>query len=184
MIAAQEVIICLPTRRGLCKRPMRFRIVDVYGQPGRNHACDFILNRKRIAQRSVKSICPQVRPPRSVDQLRCDANGTVAALDTSFENVTRIEFAADLSNVDASSLVLKRRIPRDHEQLGKSRKLGDDVFGDAFAEIILIWISREVDESQNRNRGKIGRRSRRLGHPPCHHATPVPRADSRASAAS
>src|SRR6476620_5900891 len=120
---------------------IRFRIVDVDGQRGRDHVGDFILNRKRVAQRSIESICPQVSPSRRVDQLSCDANGTIAALDTSFENVTRIEFAADLSNVDASSLVLKRRIPRDHQQLGKSRKLGDDVFGDAFAEIILSWIS-------------------------------------------
>src|SRR6188472_3405052 len=98
IIAAEEVIIGFPAGRGFCKRPMRLRIVDMHGQPGRNHAGYFILNRKCIAQLPVKSICPQMGPPNSVDQLSGDANRAIAALDTSFEDVTRIEFSADLAN--------------------------------------------------------------------------------------
>jgi hypothetical protein len=51
---------------------------------------------------------------------------------------------------------LETRISRDDKELGEARELGDDVFGNAVAEIILLRIAAVVAEGKDGDGGFVG----------------------------
>ena len=67
----------------------------------------------------------------------------------------------DVLDPDRLALVDERRVARDHEQVAKTRQLGDDVLGQAVGEELLLGLAAHVGEWQHRDRGLVGPRPAR-----------------------
>ena len=85
-------------------------------------------------------------PRPGIDQLRGDANPRVDSADAAFHDISHAELATEPLDVDILSPVLKRRVSCNDEQLTEPRELGDDVFGDAVDEILLLGIVAHIRE--------------------------------------
>ena len=110
----------------------------------------------------IVALGPAVGASRGIDELGGDADAIASAANAAFEHVADAELATDLSDVGGLALVLEARIAGDDEQLGEARELGDDVFGDAVAEVFLAWVAAHVGEGKDGDRGLVGQCQRRL----------------------
>ena len=72
-----------------------------------------------------------------IDELGCDAKSISDLTNAALDNVVNIKFAADALRVCSLVPILERRIARQDPQFVPAGQLGDDVFGDAIAEILL-----------------------------------------------
>src|SRR5437867_2719890 len=76
--------------------------------------------------------------------------------------------AACANHIDVLSAVAKRGVARDDAQLPESRQLGDDVFGYAIAEVLLIRVATHIREGQHGDRGlRVRGFTRADGDPRC-----------------
>src|SRR5262245_18455095 len=89
---------------------------------------------------------------RGLYQLGGDANAVAGPAKTTFDCVTDSEFPRHLSYIDTLASILKGRIACDHEQRPEARQLGNNVFCDAVAEILLFRIPTHVGEWQHGDR--------------------------------
>ena len=102
-----------------------------------------------------------------VNQLDRDPDPLADLAHAAFDDVVHAQFARELQHFDRLALVLERRIARDDEQIAKAEQLGDDVFGDAVGEELLLGVAAQVEERQDRDLRLVGalargrRRSRR-----------------------
>ena len=76
---------------------------------------DLILHVKKVCDRFVETLGPNVIASFSVDQLRVDANTIAAALHTAFEDVAHVELASDLLHVRGLAFVGERRVACDDQ---------------------------------------------------------------------
>ena len=118
-----------------------------------------------VAKMSVRSRSKRSaqRWPPSVASISCAVMRTRLPdlADTAFEHEAHAKIAPDLLHLDRPALVGKRRVARDHEQARDLREIGDQVFGDAVAEIVLLDIAAHVHERQHGDR-RLLRQWRRL----------------------
>src|SRR5262249_2226934 len=119
----------------------------------------FVLHRKDIVKVAVVTLGPYVIACLRFDQLRGNAQSFAGTSDTSFDDVLDAQFAPDAPDIDCLVSELERRVSRNHEQRTEPRQLRDDVFGDAVAEVLLLWIAAQVGEGQDSNRWLVVRRS-------------------------
>src|SRR4029077_9178212 len=107
---------------------------------------DLVLQSEDVAERPVVTLGPDVPPRDTIDQLRDDANPRANFANAADENVFDIELARDLDNLHRPSLEGESRIARDDEKRRDPRQVGEDIFGDAVAEVFLLDIAAHVDE--------------------------------------
>src|SRR5262245_28522160 len=105
------------------------------GEDGDNRARHLVLDREGVVQFAVVPLAPTVGAGQGVDELRRDADAVAAASDATLQYILRVQLPPDLPDIDRLALVLEGRISRDDQEIGKPRQFGDDVFGDAVAEI-------------------------------------------------
>ena len=86
-----------------------------------------------------------------VDQLRGDPHPVVQLAHAAFEQILHAQPRGHAVKVLGAALVGEGRVARDDEQRGDLREIGDDVLGDAVAEIVLLGVARHVDEGQHRD---------------------------------
>src|SRR5262245_65813242 len=101
-----------------------------------------------------------------VGELCRDAYPRSLPANAALQDVAHAEIAAYLAHVDALALVLERGIAGDHEQLGEPRQLGNDILGDAVAEVVLALVATNVLERKHSYRRPVGQgqdRSRLFG---------------------
>ena len=123
--------------RAASERALSFGLVHMSGEDRDDRAGNLILDCKDIFELSIVSFGPTVGAGRGIDELRRDADAIAGAADAAFEDVTDAKLATDLPDVRRLAFVLEARVAGDDEQLGEARQLGDDVFGDAVAEVVL-----------------------------------------------
>ena len=78
------------------------------------------------------------------------------AANAALQDVAHAEIASDLAHVGRLALVLEGGIAGDDEQLGEPRQLGDDIVGNAVAEIVLVLVAAQVVERQHGDRRPVG----------------------------
>ena len=93
---------------------------------------------------------------RGVDKLGTDADAVAGAANAALQHVARAKLAPDLPHVDGLALVPEARVAGDDEQLGEPRQLGDDVLGDAVAEVFLIRVAAHAGKGENGDRRPFG----------------------------
>ncbi len=147
--AAQIVIIGLPGRGRLEEGAFGLGLVHISGKNRNDCTYDLVLNREHITQFAVVPLGPAVGAGHGIDELRIDAHAVAHAPDIAFEDVADTQLPPNLPHVDRFAFVLKRRIACDHQKLGESRQLGDDVRRDAIAKILLLRVAAEIGEWQH-----------------------------------
>jgi hypothetical protein len=115
-----------------------------------------VLHREDVLEVAVEAVGPDVAAALGVDELHVDAHLHAGTAHAAFEHVAHAELAAHLLDVDALLLVRERRVARDHEQARDLGNVGDDVFGDAVGEVLLLGVAAHVGERQHRERGLVG----------------------------
>ena len=93
-----------------------------------------------------------------VDQLRGDADALAQAANAAFDDILHAELAAHALHVDILAAIAERGVARQHMQVPEARQLGDDVFGDAVAEILLLDIAAHAGEGQDGDGWLVARR--------------------------
>ena len=87
-----------------------------------------------------------------IDQLGIDADLLAGALDTSFEDITHAEVAADPLGIDRFAFVGKRGVARDHQAALDPRNVGRQILGDPVGEIFLLGVVAAIGERQHDDR--------------------------------
>ena len=95
-----------------------------------------------------------------VDELRRDAEIVAGAPDAALEHIAHAELAPELGDVHRLPLVLEGRVAREHAQVARPRQLGQDVLGQAVAEILLARVAAQVDEGEDRDPWTFGHAGR------------------------
>ena len=95
-----------------------------------------------------------------VDELRRDAEIVAGAPDAALKHIAHAELAPELGNVYRLALVLEGRVAREHAQVARPRQLGQDVLGQAVAEILLVCVAAQVDEGEDRDPRTFGHAGR------------------------
>ena len=113
---------------------------------------DLVLHVEQVGDRLVEPVGPDVVARRGVDELGVDPHPARAALNAAFEDVTDIEFPADLLGVDRLALVGESRIARDDDRVGKPGEIGCETLGHAVHELFLLFSAAETGERQHDDR--------------------------------
>lgn len=129
----------------------RLRARNVCVQRHSDGARHFVLDHENVRHLPVVALRPEVCVARGVDQLRGDAHAISELAHAALEHVAGAQFPPDGLDVDRPPLVDESRIPGDHEQPRETRQVGDQVLGDAVAEVLLLRIVAEVGEGKHRD---------------------------------
>jgi len=98
---------------------------------------------------AVVALGPDLAAAVALDQLRRDAYAPARFADAALEHVADLELSRDLRHVEALALERERRVARHDEQRRDLVQVGDDVFADAVAEVLLFRIAAHVGERQH-----------------------------------
>ena len=80
-----------------------------------DRARDLILHREHVLDLAIIALGPAMPAGGAVDELSCDADAIAGALNAALQDIAHAELLADLTEVNRPALVLKRRVPSDHE---------------------------------------------------------------------
>ena len=119
-------------------------------------ARDLVLQREDVLEVAVISLCPEVLTGLGRDQLGGHANSFADLPHTALDHVSDAEIAPHLLGPDGLSFVCEGGVAGDHPKRPEARQLGDDVFGYAVGEILLVRVSRQIGEWKDDNRGLVG----------------------------
>ena len=116
---------------------------------------DFILQTEDIAQRPVITLRPQFSAGGCIHQSSRDPYLVAGLAHTAFQYILHPQFLAHLLKRHRLALVSESGIAGDNKETGKPGEVGDQVIGDAVAEIFLLAVPAHVDEGQHGNRGLV-----------------------------
>src|SRR5262245_141419 len=157
----QVIVMGLPTIRWFAARSFGFGLSDMHCKNRNDGTRNFVLNGKDVFQGSIVTFGPAVGPRAGVDQLCSNADAVTDAADAALKYIVNAEFPPDDTAVCGLALVLEARVPGDHEQFGQAGKLGDDIFRNAIAEVILVLVTRNIRKGKDGNRRLVREGERR-----------------------
>ena len=102
-----------------------------------------ILNAGRLA---LIALGPEMMSFTRIDKLSIDANRIASASHAALEDILDPEILSDFLHLGRLVLIGKGRVARDHEQTINFRKVGDQIFGDAVGEMLLLGIVAQIGE--------------------------------------
>ncbi len=138
-------------------------------------AGDLVLHGEDVGEHPVVALGPEMPARGRVGQLRRDPNPLPGPADAPLQDVAGTQPGTHFTHVEGRPLEGEGRLARGHEQTGDLGEVGDEVVGDAVAEIVLVGVVTQIRERQDRDRGPLGRvegRARRCrggGHPTIAH---------------
>jgi hypothetical protein len=122
------------------------RVADALGDRG--------LDLDEVAQRLVVALRPELDAVRGVHQLGGRAHAVTAAADAALQDVADAELRADRPDILARVLVLHGRGAGDDRETIRMEpaQMGDQLLGEAVAEVVLFRAAAQVLERQDRQR--------------------------------
>ncbi len=112
-------------------------------------ASDFVLDGENVLKLAIIALGPNGMPGGTLDQLCSDAQAVSGAANCAFKDEGGAKLLADLRGVGRLVAESKHFRARKNLQLGDFRKLGDDVFGHAVAEVLVFLAAALIFEVQN-----------------------------------
>ena len=126
--------------------------VNAPANRGSNRPDDVVLEGKDVVHISVVPLRPHVTAGKRVNELSGKSHSVANAADATFQYELGAQLTADALHVNILASILEGGVARDDNQQVKARQLGNDVFGDSVAEILLLGIAAHVGEGQNSDR--------------------------------
>ena len=153
---SQVKVIGLRGGRRFQQRSFGFGSVYMSRERRDNRTRHLVLDREHVMQLAVVSLGPPVNAGRCLDKLRGDANPLAAPPNAALQHVSRAQLFPNLPYIDRLAFVLEARISSDDQKLGKARQLGDDVLGNAVAEIVLLGSPLRLTKGSTATQGRSG----------------------------
>ena len=138
--------------------PGSFRARQIDRKGRHNLAGDLVLHVEDGVGRAVVTLRPELSAGDGVYQLGVDPHLAVALAHAALKEVSDAKFAPDAIQVYRLAFVSKARVLGDYEQSGNPGQIGDDVLGDAVAQILLFRIAADVLERQDGDGRLVGQR--------------------------
>ena len=113
---------------------------------------DLVLDGENVGQIAIIAFGPDMAAAAAVDQLAGDPQAVAGLADAAFEQIADAKIGGDPLEVLRLALVGEAGVAADHKQAGDLGQIGDDVLGDAFGEIIVLWVAAQIVERQHRDR--------------------------------
>ena len=134
-----------------------FRKSNLDGKTRRDRARDFVLQVEQLFELDIETVRPERAFGRSIDQLDRDAQPLAAPTQAAAENVAGAQSSLNLLRGRGVEAEQKSGMARDHHQVAKPRQVGDDVLGDALAEMVVARIPRKIGKREHgdRRRAKV-----------------------------
>jgi hypothetical protein len=148
-------------------RPDRLQFLRQQFQLERGHdvSRDLVLKGEDVRKDAIETLGPEMAACPGVDQLGGYANPVSRLPDASLEDVADLQLAGELVDLHGLSLEIEGRVAGNDEDRRDLGEIGDDVLGDAIAEILLLRITAHIGERQDEDRRlrprRIGARRRR-----------------------
>ena len=114
-----------------------------------NRLRDFLLHRKHIADGAIECFRPEVIAILRIDELRDDADTTIAATYASLEHIACSQRAADNAHILVPVLEGERRSTRRDAQAGDLRECVQQLLGKSIGEVALAPIIGKVRDRQH-----------------------------------
>jgi hypothetical protein len=112
---------------------------------------DLALYREDVAQRPIVCARPQVIAVGDPIELRRDSKLITRFAYASFENGVHVQLLANLPDVDVPAFERKGGGSRHHVQVGHPAQRVDDFFGQAIAEVFLVFLRAQIEERKHHN---------------------------------
>ena len=94
---------------------------------------------------------PNMGGAGDIDKLGVDANTVAGLLNAALQSIANIQLLPDLFYIHCLALIEKNGVAGDNQQIIVTRQIGNDVVGNAVAEILLLGITAKILERQNGN---------------------------------
>src|SRR3984893_13021599 len=141
-----------------------------------------VLQLEQIGEGAIVPLGHYVMVRVGLDQLHGDAHPTARFAHAAFEDIAHAQFLANLLDVDGLALVGEGRVAGDHREGAPAGEHRNDVLGDAVGEKLLLRITAEIFEGQDRygaaiiepGRGRRRERRRRSARALLHDLTAEP----------
>src|SRR5262249_31868551 len=118
-VGGTHVIVVSPPSRGrLGQCSLYLGLAHVGSEHRYNRTRDLVLHREHILNIAIITLGPAMRAGAAIDELSCNAEAVAGALNAALQDVANAELLTDLTEVNRPALVVKRRVPSDHKQLG------------------------------------------------------------------
>ena len=112
---------------------------------------DLVLQLEQVGEVAVVSLGHYVMISVGADQLRRDPHPAARLAHAALENIAHAQLLTDFLDVDCLPFVGEGRVAGDHRECAPAGEHRDDVLGDAIGEELLLRITAEVGEWQNRD---------------------------------
>ena len=138
-------------------------------EPVDDGQCDLVLDGEDVLESPIEFLRPEMVAGGDVEELGRDAELVLDLADTALEHRGHAQAAPDLTDVHGLELDRKGRALGRHLEVADLGQGGDNLLGQALAEIFLVFLGAEVCEGQDgdsvQDPGASGRqpRRRRLG---------------------
>src|SRR5262249_34404618 len=117
---------------------------------------DLVLQRKYVVQIPIVALGPDMTVFDSIDQLRRDSNPAGHLAHATFDDISDVQLAGDDASTDRLPLKSKGCVPLQYVQGVHLGQIGDNVLGDAVAEVFLLRIAAHVGERKDGDCGIAG----------------------------
>ena len=103
-----------------------------------------VLNGEDVVERPVVALGPNVVAGRGIDELGGDAHPPAHLPHAALQEIADIQPAPEFEGVQGLVAEGERGVARQHAQVAKAREGGEEVLGDAVAEVGLIDVTAQV----------------------------------------
>ena len=153
VLAPSEHEIVGPQRFGRARaRGFDLGAADMRNEGGDDLCREVGLHGEYILDPTVIALRPEVRARLGFDQLGGDPQPVADPARTALDHIAGPELGADRAHVASGCPVGEGRVAGDDEEFVVARKVGDDVLGQAVAEVVLRRVAAQVVEGQDRDR--------------------------------
>ena len=165
ILAAAEIVFVGGSSGVRAQQGLFFAAAQIAAAQGSGDGCsDFVLDGEEVIERAVEALGPAVIASFGFDELDSDAQTVIGFAHAAFKECADAKLAANLANVRARSAKLEGSGTGSHAQAVHVSESVYQLFGKAFAKIVLIAIGTHVRKRKNRDGGDVGRGVRRRRH--------------------
>src|SRR4029078_4137319 len=129
-----------------------------------NRCHHLVLHSENVCRIPVVPLRPKVTARACIDQLSGDSKCPADFAHTTLDNMTDAQMSADIDCGTGAGSPVECGVAGKHRYRLETGEVGDDIFGDAVRQILLLRIAAHICERQNRNRGCVCRASGISGH--------------------
>jgi hypothetical protein len=102
VLGTPVVVICLPRRWWLQRRLLHLGLSHMSGKDCCDGPCNLILHLENIVDLTIIALGPTVSAGLGVEELRADTDTIAAPANAAFQDITDVEFAPRLPDVNSS----------------------------------------------------------------------------------